>query len=87
MCTVCYKIRQDNTKFTVSFPGKTLLKKKEVQNPARFSNFRVNSPERLIVLFFFLIYLTALREFPSNIKPSPRKRKKENENKRKGIDR
>ena len=30
------RIRYENTKFTVSFPGKAMLKLKIFQNPARF---------------------------------------------------
>ena len=42
---VCYRIRQENTKFTVSFPGKAMLKLKNIPKPARFSRLGVDSPE------------------------------------------
>ena len=58
---ICYRKRQENTKFIFSFCGKTTLKIKKIfQNPARFSKlviFGVNSPKRLVGFFF---YLTAL---------------------------
>ena len=38
---LCYRIRQDNTKFTVSFPGKLFLGSKIFQNPAKFSNLEL----------------------------------------------
>ena len=37
---VCYRIRQENTKFTVLFPGKTMFKFK--------NSPKVNSPEWLV---------------------------------------
>ena len=38
MLDLCYIISHENENFTVSFPGKTMLKFKIIQNPARLSN-------------------------------------------------
>lgn len=42
---VCYRTKPENKKFTVLFPGKTILQFKVKKSHARFSNVGVNSPE------------------------------------------
>ena len=61
---------QENIKLTVSIPDKTIVKLKVFQKPCQSSNFGVNSPKWPVGLF--VLDITALREYPSNIKPLPR---------------
>ena len=81
---VCYRKRQENTKFIFSFPGKTKLKLKNIPKSARFSNFGVH-PLPMHGWYICCFGFNGSLIIPSNVKPSPRK--KENEKKKIGINR
>ena len=73
------KIRKHKVHHFVSRKTTLKFRSSKVPNPARFSNFRVNSPEWLVSLLFGIY---GSLQGPSNIKPSPRKREKEHEKQR-----
>ena len=58
-----FRIRQENTNFIASFPGKTMFKlKKYSKILPKFSKFGVNSPEWLVGLLFRLVYNQAVTQ-------------------------
>ena len=77
---VFYIIKQENTKFTISFPEKQTFRLKIFQNPAKLSNFEAYSHNWLIAVLVWIERL--LTNFcPISIRQPERGKKKENENK------